>query len=146
MPDATIIETYIADLREETRDGEFAFIGLQMVDISRTHITPARDRVFRGTRDAHGDHAMAALEHVVRSRELLAALLKRFDRVARDKELAKALKTAVKMYEVYVEKTQQLMRAARQNNAPRASTRQTSSTTLPRTATYQSCRFTVGSQ
>lgn len=113
------VEKYIADLRTETRDHQFAFVGLQMVDIGRTHVTPARDRVFVGIREPLGArHAMTALQHVDRARELLAALLKRYDRVARDKELAEALEESVKMYEVYIEKTQRLMREARQNRNP----------------------------
>jgi hypothetical protein len=114
------VETYVAELREETKDHQFAFVGLQMVDISRTHVTPARDRVFVAIREPIGaeSNSVDALQHVVRARELLAALLKRYDRVAQDRELAESLDEAVTMYEVYVERMQQLMREARQNRNP----------------------------
>ena len=113
------INTYIAELRNETKEQQFAFIGLQMVHIDRTHVTPARDRCFIAIREPLGtDNPTIALHHVARAREMLDALLKRYDRVARDRELAKALDESVKMYEVYVERSQQLMNEARQNRNP----------------------------
>lgn len=115
------IEGKISTLRKETRDEQFAFVGLQMLDIGRSHVTPAREKVFVAIREpvsASSGSSRAALQQLVRARELLAALLKRYDRVARDKQLAEALKDGVKMYEVYVDKMQQLMREARQNQNP----------------------------
>lgn len=113
------IETYISDLRHETKEQQFAFVGLQMVHISRTHVTPARDRTYIAIREPLGtDNPTGALHHVVRAREMLAALLKRYDRVARDEELAQELEEKVEMYEVLVERSQQLMREARQNHNP----------------------------
>jgi len=115
------VENTISALRKETRDEQFAFVGLQMLDIGRSHVTPAREKVFVAIREpvsASSGNSRAALQQIVRARELLAALLKRYDRVARDQQLAEALKDGVKMYEVYVEKMQQLMREARQNQNP----------------------------
>lgn len=113
------IETYISDLRNETKEQQFAFVGLQMVHISRTHVTPARDRTYIAIREPLGtDNPTVALHHVVRAREMLAALLKRYDRVARDEELAQELEEKIEMYEVLVERSQQLMREARQNHNP----------------------------
>lgn len=113
------IETYVAELRKDTKEEQFAFVGLQMVHITRTHVTPARDRTYRAIREPLGtDNPTVALHHVVRAREMLDALLKRYDRVARDEELAKALDESVEMYEVFVERSQQLMREARQNMNP----------------------------
>lgn len=113
------IETYIGELREETREQQFAFVGLQMVHIGTTHVTPARDRVFAAIREPLGtDQPKVALHHIVRAREMLATLLKRYDRVAREEALADAIDDSVEMYEVYVEKMQSLMREARQNRNP----------------------------
>lgn len=113
------IETYIGELREETREQQFAFVGLQMVHIGTTHVTPARDRVFAAIREPLGtDQPKVALHHIVRAREMLAALLARYDRVAREEALADAIDESVEMYEVYVEKMQTLMREARQNRNP----------------------------
>lgn len=114
------VEARISDLRIETRDEQHAFVGLQMLDIGRSHVTPARERVFAAIREtaAADSHARGALQQIIRARELLAALLTRYDRVARDEKLAEELEQAVRMYEVYVEKSQQLMREARQNRNP----------------------------
>ena len=114
------VETYVSELREETAEGEFAFIGLQMVDITRTYVTPARDRVFRAIRDAAGaeGHTKAATGHITRAREMLAALLAQYDKVAQEKKLAESIEETAEIYEVYVEKMQKLMRERRQNKNP----------------------------
>ncbi|NQV24197.1 MAG: hypothetical protein HQ518_07490, partial [Rhodopirellula sp.] len=113
------VETYVAELRNETKEQQFAFVGLQMVHITRTHVSPARDRIYIAIREPLGtDNPTVALHHVARAREMLDALLKRYDRVARDEELAKSLEEKVEMYEVLVERSQQLMREARQNRNP----------------------------
>lgn len=114
------VETFVADLRQQTKENQYAFVGLQMVDITRTHVTPARDRVFAGSqRPAASDvDAKMALQHVVRARELLAALLKRYDRVEQETKLKEELDKAVTMYEVYVKQRSVLMREARQNLNP----------------------------
>lgn len=114
------VEAYVATLREETRETQYAFVGLQMVDITRTHVTPARDRVFASIqRPAAGDvNATESLKHVVRARELLSALLKRYDRVEREEKFKESLDDAITMYEVYVEKQRALLREAQQNRNP----------------------------
>lgn len=113
-------ETFISELREQTEEGEYAFVGLQMVDIARTHVTPARDRVFAAVRNpiTSDSDTTIAKGHIIRARELLAALLARYDRVTRDKKLAESIEDSVEIYEVYVEKMQKLMRERRQNKNP----------------------------
>ncbi|MGV3486175.1 MAG: hypothetical protein ACO1RT_17285 [Planctomycetaceae bacterium] len=114
------VETFVADLREQTKENQFAFVGLQMVDITRTHVTPARDRVFAGAQrpTASDVDAKMALQHVMRARELLAALLKRYDRVEQETKLKEEMDEAITMYDVYVKKRTILMREARQNLNP----------------------------
>ncbi len=114
------VETYIAQLHADTKETELAFAGMQMVDIARSHVTPARDRVFVAIRDPAGaeTYAADARQQIVRARELLAALLERYDRVDRERALAEALEEKATIYEVYVEKMQRLMREARQNTNP----------------------------
>ena len=114
------VETFVSNLREQTKENQFAFVGLQMVDITRTHVTPARDRVFAGAQrpGASDVDAKMALQHIMRARELLAALLKRYDRVEQEAKLKEELDEAVTMYDVYVKKRQMLMREARQNLNP----------------------------
>ncbi|WP_442505333.1 hypothetical protein SH528x_004118 [Novipirellula sp. SH528] len=114
------IEAYVAELREQTKQNQYAFVGLQMVDIARTHVTPARDRVFAAIQrpNASDADATVSLQHVVRARELLDALLKRYDRVVQEKKLKRSLDDTVTMYEIYIEKRRTLMRESRQNRNP----------------------------
>lgn len=114
------IEQDVAKLREQTKETRFAFVGLQMMEISRMHISPARDFLFRATHQP--DSVDSLLErsqrHVIRARELLQALLMRYDRVERERKTAKALEEGIHRYDVYVEKAHQLMREATQNRNP----------------------------
>lgn len=115
------VEDFIIDLDKSTQETVFEFVGLQMIDISSTHIAPSRDAIFIAVRrpDSGADvPAEEALHHVVSAREQLQALLKRYDSVAREKELAEKMNEAVKMYTVYVERSQRLMREAQQNRDP----------------------------
>ena len=115
------VEAFVAELSVETQDSAFEFVGLQMVDISANHVTPARDAVFVAIRkpDSGADvHAEEALHHVVSARERLLALLRKYDSVKQEQELAKKIDEAIKMYTVYVEGSQRLMREAAQNFDP----------------------------
>ncbi len=115
------VETFVTELSFDSQDTAFEFVGLQMVDISSNHVTPARDSVFVAIRkpDSGADvHAEEALHHVVSARELLLALLRKYDNVVQEQELAKKIDDAIKMYTVYVEGSQQLMREAAQNFDP----------------------------
>ncbi|MCG6155918.1 hypothetical protein [Rubinisphaera margarita] len=118
--DFASIETDVAQLREDTRDNRFAFVGLQMMEISRMHVTPARDFLFRAGRQPESTDSMLqrSAHHVTRARELLQALLKRYDKAERERKTAKALEEGVTLYEVYVEKAHHLMREATQNRNP----------------------------
>lgn len=115
------VEQFVTGLETDSRETVFEFVGLQMIDISRTHVTPARDAVFMAIRtpDAGADvPTEEALHHVLSARELLQALLKRYDSVAQEQQLAEKLSDAVKMYTIYVERSQRLMREAQQNLDP----------------------------
>lgn len=115
------VEAFVTELSIETQDTAFEFVGLQMVDISSNHVTPARDAVFVAIRkpDSGADvYAEEALHHVVSARERLQALLRKYDSVIQEQELAKKIDEAIKMYTVYVEGSQQLMREAAQNFDP----------------------------
>ncbi|MEZ6125245.1 MAG: hypothetical protein R3C49_19020 [Planctomycetaceae bacterium] len=108
-------EQLIADLRDATRDTAYVFVGQQMMVIKRAHITPARDSVFAAIKEpdaAAESFATDALHHVMTAREQLQELLARYDRVQQDRELKEKADDAFTMYEVYVEKSQRLMRAA----------------------------------
>ena len=115
------VEVFVVELNETSRETVFEFVGLQMIDISSSHVTPARDAVFIAIRtpDSGADvPTEEALHHVVSARELLQALLKRYDSVAQEQQLADKLDKTVEMYTIYVERSQRLMREAQQNRDP----------------------------
>ena len=115
------VEDFVTQLEASTRETTFEFVGLQMIDITSSHVTPARDAVFIATRtpDAGADvPTEEALHHIVSARELLLALLKRYDRVAQEQQLADKLNEVAKMYTVYVKRSQELLREAQQNRDP----------------------------
>lgn len=114
-------ELIVAELRNDTKETKYAFVGLQMLDIGRTHITPARDRMFVLIQDPGLNPArnvLEALHHTSAARELIEALTKRFEAVARERELAEDLEEVAKMYEVYVERMQSVLTEAQQNQNP----------------------------
>lgn len=114
-------EQIVAELRKASEGGKYEFVGLQMIDIGNTHITPARDRMFVLIQDpgANPDrNILEALHHTSAARELLAALTKRFEAVARETELAESLEEAAKMYEIYVENMRSVLREAQKNQNP----------------------------
>ncbi len=115
------VERIIANLRKDSKETKFEFVGLQMLDIGRTHVTPARDRMFVMIQDPGlnpSRNTLKALHHTLAARELIEALTKQFEKVARERKLAEALVEVVKIYEVYVEKMQGVLREAMQNRNP----------------------------
>lgn len=111
------VEQVISDFRDETRETEFVFVGQQLLFIKRTHVTPARDFVFAAIKEpdaAAESFASDSRHHVMTAREQLQALIKKYDRVQRDRKYKEKLDEAITIYEVYVEKAQPLMRESRQ--------------------------------
>lgn len=112
------VERLIGNIRKATKETRFAFAGLQLVQLGRSYVTPARDRVFVMMRQPDADfraNVSEALQRVSRARELLAGLLKRIEKIEREEKLAEELKKAEKIYTVYIKNVQRLMREARQN-------------------------------
>lgn len=113
------VEQVVSDFRDETRDTEFVFIGQQLLVIKRTHVTPARDYVFAAIKEpdaAAQSFAEDSRHHVMTAREQLQALIKKYDRVRQDRKYKEKIEESIAIYEVYVEKAQALMRAARQGS------------------------------
>jgi hypothetical protein len=113
------VDKFIADLRSESKETPYAFVGLQMVEIGAAQITPARDRVFSLIRQPDVDapeNVAEALHRVSRARELLAELLVRYERVLREERLADSIEQTAKFYEVYVENLHRFLRAQSKPN------------------------------
>ncbi|NOZ39754.1 MAG: hypothetical protein GXP24_05960 [Planctomycetes bacterium] len=100
-------------LENETYDTPYAFIGLQLVDISQTHIGPAR-RDFWKSRQTDGaarvDSVRNGWQHTTRARELITLLTERFERTRTELKLADSVEKLKKMYRVFVENSMALLR------------------------------------
>lgn len=103
----------IAGLRSRTTDTPYAFIGLQLDNIGKAHVTPAGESL---TRVAPGKSAATNAEaldraafHIARAREMLADLTKTYESVKRDQQVADAMQRLSRMYQVFLEDTQALL-------------------------------------
>jgi hypothetical protein len=113
------VDKIIADLRNESKETAYAFVGLHMVDIGTADIAPARDRVFSLIRQPDVEtqvNVAEAMHRVSRARELLAELLIRYERVLREERLAETIEQTAKIYEVYVENLHRFLRAQTKPN------------------------------
>ncbi len=103
----------VEDLEGETYDTPYAFIGLQLVDISQAHIGPAR-RDFWKSLQTKDDTRIAAIrdgwQHTVRARELLVLLTERFERTKLEYKMAASVEKLKKMYQLFVEDSMALLR------------------------------------
>ncbi|MEM6779071.1 MAG: hypothetical protein AAF670_15545 [Planctomycetota bacterium] len=116
----------VAELRDRTLETPLTFVGLQMVNMGRVHIAPARDRVIQIRRtpvDAQSVvrlrvQTLNALGHVTQAREFLAGLMRKMEDISHDKQLAEDLEQIAKMYEVYVENHHRILRQSQANRNP----------------------------
>ena len=121
-----LVVSEIVRLKERTVETPLAFVGLQLLNMGRVHVTPARDRVIWMSRnpDGGGDagrvkiQAIDALGHINQAREFIAEVTRRISAVGNDESLAEELEDLAKIYEIYVENTHRLLRGARQNRNP----------------------------
>jgi hypothetical protein len=107
-------EDAVSDLKSRTANTPYAFIGLQLHNISDAHITPAGKNlagisipaVNAATNIAHVDKASF---HIARAREMLADLTKTYETVKRDQQIADAMQKLNKMYQIFLEDSQALL-------------------------------------
>ena len=100
-------------LGNETYDTPYAFIGLQLVDISQAHIGPARRDFWKSLQtdgSARVDSVRNGWQHTSRARELLVLLTERFERTKTEYKLADSVEKLKKMYRVFVEDSMALLR------------------------------------
>jgi len=108
----------VSDLKSRTANTPYAFIGLQLHNISEAHITPANLNLTRvaipaaieGTNVALIDKASF---HIGRARDMLADLTKTYETVKRDQQIADAMQKLNKMYQVFLEDSQALLGSKR---------------------------------
>ncbi len=103
----------VEKLHRRTRGTLYAFIGLQLVDISQAHIYPARKEFWKALQTEEESRVEAmrnGWQQTSRARDLLARLTGQFERARRDFALAETIDEIKKMYQLYVENSLALMR------------------------------------
>jgi len=99
-------QSLVADLVKKSEGTPYAFIGLQLVDITGLHIVPAGTEVRGITADPAEKqlpHAEQAELHLSRAREMLADLTRQYESIKRDAQLAEDLQRIKKMYQTFLE-------------------------------------------
>lgn len=101
----------IEDLENQTHGTPYAFIGLQLLDISRAHVEPAR-RDFWKSLQSDGNKAESVRngwQHTRRARELLTMLTERFERAKREYAMAESVAEIKKMHRIFIEESMGLL-------------------------------------
>lgn len=102
----------IDDLEQKTHGTPYAFVGLQLVNVNKAHMQPAR-REFWKALQTDGDIRITATrngwQHTVRSREMLAELTTKFETARQEYALAETVEKVKKMYQIFVENSMALL-------------------------------------
>jgi hypothetical protein len=109
----------VEDLEVRTHGTPYAFVGLQMVNISKAHIQPARRefwKVQQTDSEARVTAARDGWQHTVRAREMLAELNSKFETTRQELELAESIEKVKKMYQVFVENSMALLNGENEDN------------------------------
>lgn len=102
----------IEDLEQRTHGTPYAFVGLQLVNVAKAHMQPAR-RDFWKALQTDADTRIGATrdgwQHTVRAREVLAELTTKFETARQEYALAESVEKVKKMYQVFVENSMALL-------------------------------------
>jgi len=100
-------QSLVADLVQKSDGTPYAFIGLQLVDITELHISPARLDVKAAKAETpdRKERVQQAAVHLTRAREMLADLTRKYESVKRDLRMADDLQRVKTMYQVFIEDT-----------------------------------------
>lgn len=104
----------VVQLKKDSTGTPYAFIGLQVTDISDMHIAPAREELGEVTLESakakeDKDNLSQATFHLAQARKMLADLTKNYESVKRDNKLADALQELKKMHQIFLEDTQAML-------------------------------------
>ena len=101
----------IDDLKDRTSGTPYAFVGLQLHNISEAHIVPAGLSLGRVASPSATNlvHLDSAAFHVTRARAMLADLTRTYESVKRDQQIAESMQKLNKMYQIFLEDTQALL-------------------------------------
>ena len=111
----------VADLVQKSDGTPYAFIGLQLVDITELHISPARLDVKSAKNETprRKDQVQEATVHLIRAREMLTELTKKYESVKRDLQLAEDMQRIKNMYQVFIEDAMIFLAASRSELNPK---------------------------
>jgi hypothetical protein len=109
----------VEDLEVRTHGTPYAFVGLQLVNISKAHMQPAR-REYWKVQQTDAEVRVTATrdgwQHTVRAREMLAELNSKFETTRQEMELAESIEKVKKMYQVFVENSMALLNGENEDN------------------------------
>jgi hypothetical protein len=103
----------ITRLEEKSKDTPYAFIGLQVSDIGLAHVNPARSGFWKALQSEGADRVGSvrdAAQHLTRARKMVAELKGQFARAQKEFQLAEKVERVKKMYQVYLENSQALLK------------------------------------
>ena len=110
----------VEELKHRTHGTPYAFVGLQLANIGKVHVQPARRDFWKGLQ-TEGENRVGAIrdgwQHTTRAREMLAQLSERFEVTRQEFALADSIEQVKKMYQVFVENSMALLN----NNAGESS-------------------------
>jgi hypothetical protein len=114
-------QSLVGDLVQKTDGTPYAFIGLQLVDITELHVSPARPdaKAARSDSPERKDQVQHAEVHLTRAREMLADLTRKYESVKRDLRLADEMQRIKTMYQVFLENTMAFLAANRPTLNPK---------------------------
>ncbi len=104
----------VAELRAKSDDTPYAFMGLQLHNIKQAHVAPAQRHLSSVTTRPADDPASPhdvdqAWYHIVRAREALAGLTRKYEEIKRQEKTAEAAERISKMHQVFVEDVMALL-------------------------------------
>jgi len=115
-------EALVGDLVKTTAGTAYAFIGLQLVDITELHIAPAHtelNAVRSGPAEKQLTHTDQATFHINRARQALADLTRKYETVKQDNNLAENMQRIERMYQIFIEDSMALLSSSKPNLNPK---------------------------
>jgi hypothetical protein len=102
----------VEDLEQKTHGTPYAFVGLQLVNIGKAHMQPARREYWKALQTNAESRVTAtrdAWQHTVRAREMLGEITSKFETARREYALAESVEKVKKMYQVFVENSMAML-------------------------------------
>jgi hypothetical protein len=111
----------VESLEQRSHGTPYAFIGLQLVNISKAHMQPARREYWKALQTDAESRVVATRDgwqHTVRAREMLIELTTKFETTRKEYALAESIEKVKKMYQVFVENSMAMLNPDGDENSP----------------------------